>query len=225
VPSSSPTQSCASGSSISLAIGQIAQPANQATPRRAPASRRREAPNSPAENRDYGMAEECRACSSVQSARRSYLFASRSMSSLASRSCIWFPRARISRARSRQLCCWLSLVCIANTYTQAVGDSVIAVTDARCRERRLGGRDYFDDVDGCYTWAISWKRPDWLWRDGPGLVRRTSSSASCAFWRDSGHGRLCTKRRFHRGRHNGAIRLGATRVDRAAAARDASLIR
>src|SRR5262245_22985055 len=28
----------------------------------------------------------------------------------------------------------------ANPYTQAVGDSVMAVTDARCRERRLGGR-------------------------------------------------------------------------------------
>jgi len=70
------------------------------------------------------MAEECRACSSVQSARRSYLFTSRSISSLASRSCIWSPRARISRTRSRQLCCWLHS---ANPYAQPVGDSVMAV--------------------------------------------------------------------------------------------------
>jgi hypothetical protein len=43
---------------------------------------------------------------SVQGARRSYLFASRSISPLASWSCIWSPRARISWARARQSFWW-----------------------------------------------------------------------------------------------------------------------
>jgi hypothetical protein len=55
------------------------------------------------------------------------LFASRSISSLASWSCIWSPRARISWARARQSC-WWSLVCIPKASHSQRAGGVMVIT-------------------------------------------------------------------------------------------------